>query len=94
MGSAHEIKLLAMLHGLLFYVQNPPRLIDGRDRAWLHFRTAESGCVFGAVVCKIKASKCYIKTLPLVTKDKRSCISRGERSTVQLPLDHVFALWK
>ena len=28
-GSAHEIELLAMLHGLLFYVRNPPRLIDG-----------------------------------------------------------------
>ena len=51
MGSAHEIKLLAMLHGLLFYVQNPPRLIDGFHRAWLHFRTTELGCAFGAVVC-------------------------------------------
>ena len=45
----------------------------------------ESGSVF---------SKHYIKSLPLVTKDKRSCFSQGKRSAVQLPLDHAFALWK
>ena len=34
------------------------------------------------------------KYLPLVLKDKRSCFSQGERSAVQLPLDHAFALRK
>ena len=54
----------------------------------------ESGSVFSAVVCKVQASKRYIKYLPLVPKDKRSCFSQGERSTIQLPLDRVFALRK
>ena len=43
----------------------------------------ESGSVFSAAVCKIQASKHYIKSLPLVAKDKRSCFSQGERSAVQ-----------
>ena len=54
----------------------------------------ELGSVFSAAVCKIQASKWYIKSLPLVLKDKRSCFSQGEMSTVQLPLDCVFALRK
>ena len=54
----------------------------------------ESGSVFSAAVCKIQASKRYIKSLPLVPKDKRSRFSQGERSAVQLPLDCVFALRK
>ena len=53
----------------------------------------ESGSGFSAAVCKIQASKGYIESLPLVLKDKRSCFSQ-ERSTVQLPLDHAFALRK
>ena len=35
----------------------------------------ESRSVFSAVMCKIQASKCYIESLPLVPKDKRSCFS-------------------
>ena len=35
-------------------------------------RGQESGSVFSAAVCKIQASKCYIESLPLVPKDKRS----------------------
>ena len=35
----------------------------------------ESWSVFSAAVCKIQASKCYIESLPLVPKDKRSCFS-------------------
>ena len=35
-----------------------------------------------AAVCKLQASKRYIESLPLVPKDKRSCFTRGERSTV------------
>ena len=35
----------------------------------------------------IQASRRYIESLPLVLKDKRSCFSQGETSTVQLPLD-------
>ena len=54
----------------------------------------ESGSVFSAAVCKIQASKCYIKSLPLVPKDKRSCFSQVERSIVQLPLDLMFAFQK
>ena len=50
-----------------------------------------SGSVFSAAVCKIQASKRYIKSLPLVPKEKKSCFSQGERSTVQLPLDRAFA---
>ena len=52
----------------------------------------ELGSVFSAAVRKIQASKRYIKFLPLVLKDKRSCFSQGERSAVQLPLDRAFAL--
>ena len=54
----------------------------------------ESGSVFSAAVCKIQASKCYIKSLPSVPKDKRSCFSQVERSIVQLPLDLMFAFRK
>ena len=54
----------------------------------------ESGSVFSAVTFKTQASKRYIKSLPLVPKDKRSCFSQGKRSAVQLPLDHTFALRK
>ena len=54
----------------------------------------ESGSVFSAAVYKIQASKHYIKSLPLVLKDKRSGYSQGERSAVQLPLDCAFALQK
>ena len=53
----------------------------------------ESGSLFSAAVGKIQASKCYIESLPLVLKDKRSCFSSSEGSTVQLPLDCAFALW-
>ena len=35
---------------------------------------------FSAAACKIQASKCYIESLPLVPKDKRSWFSQGERS--------------
>ena len=46
--------------------------------------------VFSAAVCKIQASKRYIKSL--VLKDKMSCFSQGEKYAVQQPLDRVFAL--
>ena len=49
---------------------------------------------FSAAACKIQGSKCYIESLPLVVKDEKSCFSQGERSAVQLPLDHTFALRK
>ena len=32
----------------------------------------ESGSVFSAAVCKIQASKRYIKSLPLIPKDKEA----------------------
>ena len=57
-------------------------------------RGQELGSVFRAAVCKIQASKCYSESLPLMPKDKRSCFSQGERSTVQLLLNCVFALRK
>ena len=40
----------------------------------------KSVSVFSAAVCKIQASKRYIKSLPLVLKDKRSCFSQSEKS--------------
>ena len=49
---------------------------------------------FSVAACKIQASKCYIESLPLVPKDKRSWFSQGERSAVQLPIDRAFALRK
>ena len=50
---------------------------------------------FSAAACKIQASKCYIESLPLVPKDKRSCFPQGERSAVQLPLDRArLHIWK
>ena len=54
----------------------------------------ELGSVFSASMCIIQASKCYVESLPLVLKDKRSCFSQGERFAVQLPLERVLALWK
>ena len=51
----------------------------------------ESRSAFSEAVCKIQASKRYIKSLPLVMTDKRTWFSQGERSTVQLPLDRAFA---
>ena len=60
----------------------------------LTFGGQELRSVFSAAVCEIQASKCYIKSSPLVPKEKRSCFSQGERSTVQLPLDRAFVLWK
>ena len=30
--------------------------------AWLHFRRAKVGCVFGAVVCKLQARRSYVKS--------------------------------
>ena len=48
--------------------------------------------VFSAAVCKIQAIKHYVRSLPLVLKDKRSCFSQGERFAVQLLLNHVHAL--
>ena len=54
----------------------------------------ESGSAFSVAMSKIQASKHYVESLPLVLKDKRSCFSQGESSTVQLPLDHAFALRK
>ena len=53
----------------------------------------ELGSVFSTVVCKIQTSEHYIESLPLVPKDNKSCFSQGERSTVQLPLVLMFALW-
>ena len=55
-------------------------------------RGQELGCAFGAVVCIIQERKHYIESLPPVLKDKISCFSEGEGSTVQLPLDRAFAL--
>ena len=49
---------------------------------------------FSAAAWKIQANTCYIESLPLVLKDKRSCFSQGGRSAVQLPLDRAFALRK
>ena len=39
----------------------------------------KSGSVFSAAVTKYRLIKCYIESLPLVTKDKRGCFSQGER---------------
>jgi len=39
-------------------------------------RGQESGSVFNAAVCKIQASKCYVESLPLMLKDKRSCFTQ------------------
>ena len=58
------------------------------------FERQESESVFSAAVCKIQASKCYVESLPLVLKDRRSCFSQGERFTVQLPFDRTLALQK
>ena len=54
----------------------------------------ESGSAFGAVVCRMQARKCYIKSSPSVLKDKEAASLDGEMSAVQLPLDCTFALQK
>ena len=51
----------------------------------------ESGSAFSVAMCKIQASKRYVESLLLVLKDKRSCFSQGESSTVQLPLNHALS---
>ena len=56
--------------------------------------TSRVESVFSSAMCKIHPSKPYIKSLPLVLKDERSCFSQGERSAVQLPLARAFALQK
>ena len=40
----------------------------------------EPWSVFSASVSKIRASKCYVESLPLVLKDKRSCFSQVKGS--------------
>ena len=57
--------------------------MDGFQGAWLHFWRAKSVSGFSAAVRKIQGSKCYINSLPLVLKDKRSRSPQGERSAVQ-----------
>ena len=57
----------------------------------LSFGGQESGSVFSIAV---QSSKCYVESLPLELKEKRSCFSQGERFAVQLPLDHALALRK
>ena len=52
--------------------------------------TSRVESVFSPAMCEIQPSKRYIKSLPLVPKDKRSCFSQGERSAVQLPLARTF----
>ena len=54
----------------------------------------ESESVFSKVVCKIRASKHFVESLPSIPKDKRSCFSQGERFAVQPPLDRTLALRK
>ena len=54
----------------------------------------KSQCLCLVELCAKYRLVSAIKSLPLVPKDKRSCFSQGERSTVQLPLDRTFALWK
>ena len=50
--------------------------------------------MFSAAGYKIKASKRYVESLPLVLKDKRISFSQGERFAVQLRLDRLLALRK
>ena len=42
---------------------------------------------FKLAVSEIQTRKRYVESLP---RDKRTCFSQGERSTVQLPLDRGF----
>ena len=48
------------------------------DYRWFSWGVASlpEGSVFGAVMCKIQASKRNIKSLPLVLKDKKLLLSR------------------
>ena len=89
MSEPHAPRTLHSLHPpphcLVYMVQQGvTSLLEGKNPV----------CVFSATVCKIQASKCYIKSLLLVLKDKRSCFSQGERSAVRLSLDCTFALRK
>ena len=68
--------------------------IDGFHGAWLHFRRAIVGVRVYHSWCEIQASKCYVESLQLVLKNKRSCFSQGERLAVQLPLDRALAFRK
>ena len=47
-------------------------LIDAFHGAWLHLPEGKSQGLFSATVCKIQASKCYIKYLLLVPKEKEA----------------------
>ena len=44
-------------------------------------RGQESGSVFSTAVYKIQAGECYIESLSLVLKDKRSCFSQDQLFT-------------
>ena len=78
------------------------RLLSWQSDGWLclwmvfvgHGFTSGGQESRSAVMCKIRASKCYTESLPFMPKDKRSCFSKGERFTVQLSLDRAFALRK
>ena len=62
---------------------------------WLHIQRARAGmCVRYCCVQNTtkKVLHLMIKSLPLVQKDKISCFTEDERSTIQLPLDCAFAL--
>ena len=49
--------------------------IDGFHGAWSHFQRARVRVCVQCSCLRIQASKRYIKSLPLVLKDKRSCFS-------------------
>ena len=49
------------------------------DGSFGHFQGQESGSVFSCVQNTL-ASECYIQSLPVVLKDKRSCFSEGKWS--------------
>ena len=54
----------------------------------------DSGSVLSAALYKIQAGECYVESLPLVLKDKRSCLGlHSEGLAVQLHLDRALALW-
>ena len=72
--AAHMRLVLLLIQVLLYRQQQMSDILQYGWFSWNMDSLPEgkrSGSVFSAAVCKIQASKRYIKSLPLVPKDKR-----------------------
>ena len=100
LGQKAERNLTNFTEGIkTSYIAGPEAIASQFYHRWLSWAVnllpeAKNRGVYLAQLCKIYAKKCYIESLPQVSKDKRSCFSHSERFTVQLSFDCMLALRK